>query len=77
MYFQKKKIDPKGLIDIACAWLDSHQSNYIQIGSSRNYVAGCCQTDLRAFLNKCLDEKMDLYDAIGLARDDEYKIVWK
>lgn len=61
----------ENLIDLACRWLDNHQSQYIQSYNSAQtiYVSGACQTDLRAFLNWCIknhpeDDLVFYYDLI-------------
>ena len=44
------------LINITCKWLDYFHSNYIKTKvDGTHFVAGSCQTDLRAFLNSVKD----------------------
>ena len=44
------------LISITCKWLDYFHSNYIKTKiDGTHFVAGSCQTDLRAFLNSVKD----------------------
>lgn len=61
------KMTKEQLIDIACRWLDHHQSkNIVYRSDGTAYVAGCCQTDLRFFLNSVKD--MDYYDALDMCK---------
>lgn len=54
------------LINITCKWLDYFHSNYIKTQvDGTHFVAGSCQTDLRAFLNSVKD------------RDNYYEVLYE
>lgn len=56
------------LIDITCKWLDYFHSNYAsQHADGTLYVAGTCQTDLRAYLNS-IKNHTDYYDVLDNLR---------
>ena len=63
---ESKELSNEQLINIACKWLDYHHSNYIVHLEYGSIVAGACQTDLRAFLNKV--KNIDYYEALKLAK---------
>ena len=65
------KITKYNIIDIVNKWLDHHQSEHIITTSdNKTFVAGTCQTELRFFINNCLKQNLDYYDAIELAIKD-------
>lgn len=62
------------LINITCKWLDCFHSNYIKTKvDGTHFVAGSCQTDLRAFLNsvKDRDNYYEVLDEIYKKRTQE------
>ena len=62
------------LINITCKWLDYFHSNYIKTKvDGTHFVAGSCQTDLRAFLNsvKDRDNYYEVLDEIYKKRTQE------
>ena len=61
-----KELSTEQLINVACKWLDYHHSDYIVHFEYGSIVAGACQTDLRAFLNKV--KNLDYYEALNLAK---------
>lgn len=63
---ESKELSADQLINVACKWLDYHHSNYIVHLEYGSIVAGACQTDLRAFLNKV--KNIDYYEALKLAK---------
>lgn len=63
---ENKELSAKQLIDVACKWLDYHHSDYIIHFEYGSIVAGACQTDLRAFLNKV--KNIDYNEALNLAK---------
>ena len=63
---ENKELSAEQLINVACKWLDYHHSNYIVHLEYGSIVAGACQTDLRAFLNKV--KNIDYYEALKLAK---------
>ena len=63
---ESKELSTEQLINVACKWLDYHHSNYIVHLEYGSIVAGACQTDLRAFLNKV--KNIDYYEALKLAK---------
>ena len=63
---ENKELSAKQLIDVACKWLDYHHSDYIVHFEYGSIVAGACQTDLRAFLNKV--KNLDYFEALNLAK---------
>ena len=63
---ENKELSPEQLINVACKWLDYHHSDYIVHFEDGAIVAGACQTDLRAFLNKV--KNIDYFDALNLAK---------
>ena len=63
---ESKELSAEQLINVACKWLDYHHSNYIAHLEYGSIVAGACQTDLRAFLNKV--KNIDYYEALKLAK---------
>ena len=63
---KSKELPTDKLINLACKWLDYHQSNYIEHFKSKDIVSGRCQTDLRAFLNKV--KNIDYYEALNLTK---------
>lgn len=63
---KSKELSAEQLINVACKWLDYHHSDYIVHFEYGSIVAGACQTDLRAFLNKV--KNLDYYEALNLAK---------
>ena len=63
---ENKELSAEQLINVACKWLDYHHSDYIVHFEYGSIVAGACQTDLRAFLNKV--KNLDYYEALNLAK---------
>ena len=63
---ENKELSAEQLIDVACKWLDYHHSDYIVHFEYGSIVAGACQTDLRAFLNKV--KNIDYNEALNLAK---------
>ena len=63
---KSKELSAEQLINVACKWLDYHHSDYIVHFEYGSIVAGACQTDLRAFLNKV--KNIDYYEALNLAK---------
>lgn len=63
---KSKELSAEQLINVACKWLDYHHSDYIVHFEYGSIVAGACQTDLRAFLNKV--KNLDYFDALNLAK---------
>lgn len=63
---KSKELSIEQLINVACKWLDYHHSDYIVHFEYGAIVAGACQTDLRAFLNKV--KNIDYFDALNLAK---------
>ena len=63
---ENKELSADKLINVACTWLDYHNSNYIVNLEYGAIIAGACQTDLRAFLNKV--KNIDYYKALNLAK---------
>ena len=63
---KNKELSAEQLINVACKWLDYHHSDYIIHFEYGAIVAGACQTDLRAFLNKV--KNIDYYEASKLAK---------
>ena len=63
---KSKELSLEQLIHVACRWLDHHHSSYIVQFEHKTIVAGACQTDLRAFLNKV--KNIDYYEALKLAK---------
>lgn len=63
---KNKELSTEQLINVACKWLDYHHSDYIVHFEYGSIVAGACQTDLRAFLNKV--KNIDYYEALNLAK---------
>lgn len=64
---ENKELSVEQLINVACKWLDYHHSDYIVHLEYGALVAGKCQTDLRAFLNKV--KNLDYYEALNLAKE--------
>lgn len=63
---KSKELSAEQLINVACKWLDYHHSDYIVHFEYGSIVAGACQTDLRAFLNKV--KNLDYYEALNIAK---------
>lgn len=63
---KSKGLSSDQLINVACKWLDYHHSDYIVHLQYGAFVAGACQTDLRAFLDKA--KNLDYYEALNLAK---------
>ena len=63
---KNKELSAEQLINVACKWLGYHHSNYIVHFEYGAIVAGACQTDLRAFLNKV--KNIDYNEALKLAK---------
>ena len=63
---ENKELSTEQLINVACKWLDYHHSDYIVHFEYGSIVAGACQTDLRAFLNKV--KNIDYNEALNLAK---------